>query len=62
MPDEDNTSRSGELISISWDETTRTYSMSARAGADEDWRPSIEFPENEVDIMMGLARDMMTGG
>jgi hypothetical protein len=49
------------LIEVYWDEDLRRYSVSARASKDHSWA-TYEGNENEVDELLAIARDTMTGG
>jgi hypothetical protein len=49
------------LIEVYWDENLRRYSVSARASKDHAWA-TYEGSETEVDELLAIARDTMTGG
>lgn len=50
-----------DQIIVAFDPHNREYSVSARASENEEWT-SFEGPEEEIDELMSLARDVMTGG
>jgi len=50
-----------DLIIVAWCEEKRSYRVSARASHDDDWS-LFEGDENELDELLSLARDVMTGG
>jgi hypothetical protein len=49
------------LIEVFWAPTTRQYKVYARTSGDDDWS-RFDGDENEVDTLLSLARDVMTGG
>lgn len=53
---------SDELMTVRWDEDTRRWTIDARAGADVDAWSSFEGDESELDTLLGLGRDIITGG
>jgi hypothetical protein len=50
-----------ELMSVSWDADGRTWAVAARASANSGWA-NWEGTEDELDELLALARDVMTGG
>jgi hypothetical protein len=52
---------SGELLTIDWDASAHTYAVHVRADGNDDWQ-LFEGREDEIDTLMSLARDVMTGG
>lgn len=52
---------SGHLMTVEWHEEDRTYTLGARADKSDEWVTML-FEEEEVDTMLGMGRDIMTGG
>lgn len=53
--------RAEELIQVDWYPRTRQYVVKARASAENGWN-YYEGNEDEIDELLGIARDVMTGG
>lgn len=49
------------LIEFDWDESTRTWMVKARADGQQCWSVWTG-DENDLDELMTLARDTVTGG
>jgi hypothetical protein len=49
------------LVEIDWDPEAHWYVMRARADESQSWG-GVDGPEEDVDILLGLVRDIMTGG
>lgn len=49
------------LIEVYFDPDTRRYSISSRASAEDCWA-TYEGSEIEVDELLAIARETMTGG
>jgi hypothetical protein len=49
------------LMEVRWDKAKRTYEVSARANQEQPWSV-FKGGEGEVDTLLALARDVMTGG
>jgi hypothetical protein len=50
-----------DLVVIAYNEDKEDYQASARAAADDPW-VVIEEPADRIDVLLSLARDIMTGG
>lgn len=49
------------LIEVKWDEVNHAWSVYARRSRDDDWE-EFTGAEAELDTLMSLARDVVTGG
>jgi hypothetical protein len=62
--------RDGEpvtVLEVTWHPRDRTYSVRARGvddttGEPDTWGGPDDVPEGELDIGLGIARDIITGG
>lgn len=50
-----------DLIIVAYSPEHETYAVSARPSAEHDWT-LFEGSAEEIDTLMSLARDVMTGG
>lgn len=50
-----------DQIIVAFNPLNREYSVSARASEDDEWS-TFEGAEHEIDTLMSMARDVMTGG
>lgn len=50
-----------KLIEVFWDESARQYTVFVRSHEDNPWS-EYSGDEHEVDTLLNLARDTMTGG
>jgi hypothetical protein len=51
-----------DLLVVSWDPDNREWQVSARADGDDETWSVFEGAEDELDTLMSLARDVVTGG
>jgi hypothetical protein len=49
------------LIEVDWDPEAHWYTVRARADESQSWG-HFDGPEEDVDILLSIARDTMTGG
>lgn len=49
------------LIEVIWNESQRSYVVKARASIESDWN-YYDGDEDQIDELLALARDVMTGG
>lgn len=50
-----------DVLVVSWDDENREWEVCARAHGQEEWSV-FEGAEDELDTLMSLARDVVTGG
>lgn len=49
------------LMEVIWNESQRSYVVKARASSQSDWN-YFDGGEDELDTLLGIARDVITGG
>jgi len=50
-----------KLMEVEWDPERGLWSVAARSHGEADWS-MFEGGESELDTLLSLARDVMTGG
>ena len=51
-----------DLMIVSWDPDTEVWEVSARADGESDSWSAWEGNDDELDTLLSLGRDVMTGG
>jgi hypothetical protein len=61
LPPMQVTRRLADVLVVSWDDVNREWEVSARASGTDQWSV-LEGAEDELDTLLSIARDVVTGG